>query len=59
MNMRMFRWIYRKATEFLGEEEMDSLKNDLITPVKIAAKEATADIVSDMKKQHAGKSRQE
>ena len=40
MNRRISRWLYRKAAQALGEEELESLKSDLITPVKIAAKEA-------------------
>ena len=48
MKKRMYRWIYKKAAEVLGDEELNSLKNDLITPVKIAAREAAADIIGDM-----------
>lgn len=45
MNRRITRWLYKKATEALGEEELESLKNDLITPVKIAAKDAIKDML--------------
>ena len=34
MNRRISRWLYRKAAQALGEEELESLKSDLITPVK-------------------------
>ena len=44
-NRRIMRWLYKKATEAIGEEEMESLKNDLVSPVKTAAKEAVADIL--------------
>ena len=37
----------KKAADAIGEEELESLKNDLVTPVKIAAKEALDDIISD------------
>ncbi|MBQ9664244.1 MAG: hypothetical protein IJV40_13940 [Oscillospiraceae bacterium] len=47
MNRRLTRWLYKKATEALGEEELESLKNDLIEPVKIAAKEAVEDMLKD------------
>ena len=47
MNRRISRWLYRKAAQALGEEELDSLKSDLITPVKIAAKEALEDMLED------------
>jgi len=47
MNRRISRWLYKKATQALGEEELESLKSDLITPVKIAAKEALEDILED------------
>lgn len=47
MNRRITRWLYKKATQALGEEELESLKSDLITPVKIAAKEALEDILED------------
>ena len=47
MNRRITRWIYKKAVQALGEEELESLKSDLITPVKIAAKEALEDILED------------
>ena len=49
MNRRMARWLYKKAGEILGEEELESLKNDLIEPVKIAARDAAADIIGDGK----------
>jgi len=45
MNRRISRWLYRKAAQALGEEELESLKSDLITPVKIAAKEALEDML--------------
>ena len=51
MNRRLSRWLYKKATkavtEVLGEEELESLKSDLLTPVKIAAKEAIEDFISE------------
>ena len=47
MNRRISRWLYRKAAQALGEEELESLKSDLITPVKIAAKEALDDMLED------------
>ena len=47
MNRRITSWLYRKAAEALGEEELESLKSDLITPVKIAAKEALEDMLED------------
>ena len=47
MNRRISRWLYRKAAQALGEEELESLKSDLITPVKIAAKEALEDMMED------------
>ncbi len=47
MNRRVYRWLYKKAEEILGDEELDSLKNDLITPVKAAAREAVADLIGD------------
>ena len=48
MNRRVSRWLFKKATEVLGEEEMESLKNDLVTPVKIAAREAVADLLGEL-----------
>ena len=45
MNKRISRWLYRKAAEALGEEELESLKNDLLTPVKIAVKDAVDDFL--------------
>ena len=45
MNKRISRWLYRKATEALGEEELESLKNDLLKPVKIAVKDAVDDFL--------------
>ena len=45
MNKRISRWLYRKATEALGEEELESLKNDLLSPVKIALKDAVDDFL--------------
>lgn len=47
MNRRITRWLYKKAAQALGEEELESLKSDLITPVKIAAKEAFEDMLED------------
>ena len=47
MNRRITRWLYKKAAQALGEEELESLKSDLITPVKIAAKEALEDMRED------------
>ena len=43
MNKRLSRWLYRKAAEAIGQEELESLKKDLIEPVKIAARDAVAD----------------
>ena len=51
MNRRISRWLYRKAAQALGEEELESLKSDLITPVKIAAKEALEDMLEDKNKE--------
>ncbi len=45
MNRRVYRWIYKKAAEAIGEEELESLKNDLVSPVKAAAREAVADMM--------------
>ena len=42
MNRKLSRWLYKKAAEAL-EEELKSLKSDLITPVKIALKDAIDD----------------
>ena len=47
MNKRISRWLYRKAAEALGEEELESLKNDLLTPVKIALKDAVDDFLEN------------
>ena len=47
---RIYRWLYRKAADAIGEEELESLKNDLVEPVKIAAKEALDDILNTMDK---------
>lgn len=47
MNKRVSRWLYKKAKEAIGEEELESLKKDLIEPVKIAAKEAVADMLGE------------
>ena len=51
MNRRLSWWLYNKATkavtEVLGEEELESLKSDLLTPVKIAAKEAIEDFMNE------------
>ena len=43
MNRKLSRWLYIKAAETLGDEELESLKSDLITPVKIALKDAIDD----------------
>ena len=43
MNRKLSRRLYKKAAEALGEEELESLKSDLITPVKIALKDAIDD----------------
>ena len=43
MNRKLSRWLYKKAAEALGDEELESLKSDLITPVKIALKDAIDD----------------
>ena len=43
MNRKLSRWLYKKAAEALGEEELESLKSDLITPVKVALKDAIDD----------------
>ena len=40
MNRKLSGWLYKKAAEALGDEELESLKSDLITPVKIALKDA-------------------
>ncbi len=48
MNRRVARWLYKKAEEILGEEELESLKNDLVEPVKIAAKDAAADLLGGL-----------
>lgn len=55
MNKRMKRWLFQKATEVLGEEEYNSLRNDLINPVKIAAKEAAADFLGGPASGRSGK----
>lgn len=51
MNRRVYRWIYRKAADILGPEEIDSLKNDLLNPVREAVRDAAADLVGDLEKQ--------
>ena len=43
MDRKLSRWLNKKAAEALGEEELESLKSDLITPVKIALKDAIDD----------------
>jgi len=50
MSRRVQRWLVRKAEETLGEDEFNSLKNDLIGPVKIAAREAAADFLDEPEK---------
>ena len=51
MNRRLSWWLYKKATkavtEVLGEEELESLKKDLVNPVKIAVRDAMEDILED------------
>ena len=54
MNRRITRWLYKKAAQALGEEELESLKSDLITPVKIAAKEALEDMLEDRDEEEQG-----
>lgn len=56
MNRSITRWLYKKAAEAIGEEEMASLKNDLISPVKSAAKEALADMLQSQEDDDRGKS---
>lgn len=58
VNRRVQRWLVRKAEEALGEDEFNSLKNDLIGPVKIAAREAAADFLSDSDNPKKGKKQQ-
>lgn len=48
MNRRVSRWLFKKATAVLGEEELASLKNDLVKPVEIAAREAVADLLGEL-----------
>ena len=45
MNKRLSRWLYRKAAEAIGQEELESL--NLIEPVKIAARDAVADMLKE------------
>ena len=59
MNRSIKRWLFKKATEVLGEEDYNSLKNDLMNPVKIAAREAAADFLGDTGKRHAGQDEDE
>ena len=47
MNRRITRWLYKKAAQALGEEELESLKSDLVTPVKIAMKDALEGMLED------------
>ena len=47
MNKRLSRWLYRKAAEAIGQEELESLKKDLVNPVKIAVRDAMEDILED------------
>jgi hypothetical protein len=47
----IYSWLYKKAADVIGEEELESLKNDLVNPVKIAAKEALDDILLDIEEQ--------
>ena len=39
---KIYKWLYKKAADAIGEEELQSLKNDLVNPVKIAANVDTA-----------------
>ena len=54
MNRRITRWLYKKAAQAIGEEEMESLKNDLIRPVKTAAQEALADMLHSQEEEEGG-----
>ena len=47
---RLYKLLYKKAADAICEEELTSLKNDLINPVKIATKEALDDILNTMDK---------
>ena len=47
VNRTITRWLYKGAKELLGEEELESLKNDLIAPVKEAAVEALEDMMNE------------
>ena len=47
MNRRITRWLYKKVAEAIGEEELESLKNDLIEPVRIATADAINDLLED------------
>ena len=47
MNRGISRWLVRKAAEVLGEEELESVKEDLVNPVKIAVLDAMEDILED------------
>ena len=38
----------KTAADILGEEELESLKNDLITPVRTAAREAVEDMLGSL-----------
>ncbi len=55
MKRTITRWLYKKAEQAMGEEEMESLKNDLISPVKTAAKEALADLLRPQEEDEGGK----
>ena len=52
---RIQRWLLQKAEEALGEEEFNSLKNDLVGPVKIAAREAAADFLGETEEEKQAK----
>ena len=55
MKRTITRWLYKKAEQAMGEEEMESLKNDLISPVKTVAKEALADLLRSQEEDEGGK----
>ncbi len=49
MNRKIVRWIWKKTAEALGEEEVESLKKDLLDPVKKATAEALEDMLREPK----------
>ena len=53
MNRRLTRWLYKGAKELLGEEELKSLKNDLLNPVKKATAEALEDMLKEQEDDEA------